>query len=158
MVEESTAEKPSIAKRPLGITALCVMGWLEALLILLGGLALAVLRVSIPSLLSLLGGNIFGTNFGTPLLAGNISDLFGGIVVVLGIALVILGVASFIIVYWLWQMQKRGWKWAVYSQATNLSLGVVEVLIDPTALTAMIGLIIPAIFVIYLWLKRDLFK
>lgn len=138
-------------KRPLGIKILCILGWLEALVILLAGIALIGLGFFGGSLIgNFIGGDILGT-LGT----GGVANLIGEIMGVLGILLAILGAASFWITFWLWKMQKRGWKWAIYAQITTLLLGIVGLLLDPTSI---LDLIIPVIIVIYLWMKKDLFQ
>lgn len=139
-------------KRPLGIKIICILGWLEAVIILLAGLALVFLGTLETSLI----GNLIGTNiFGMPMEAGGIVGLIAEISAVLGIVLAILGAVSFLVTYWLWKMTKRGWKWAMYSQVSTLLLGIISLVLDPTAILEMI---IPVIIIIYLWFKKDLFK
>jgi hypothetical protein len=137
--------------RPLGITLLCILGWLEALVIFFIGLALVALGVFGQSLIE----GLFSSLLDLPLTAGNAFAVLGEILAVIGVVLVILGVVSFWFVSWLWKMQKRGWKWTMYSQVMSIIVGMIDVVFDPTSI---IWLVFPAIIVIYLWMKKDLFK
>lgn len=139
-------------KRPLGITILCILEWLEAIVILVAGLVLIGVGFFGASLIgNLIGGNIFGI----PTEDSGIVGLFAEIVGILGIFLATVGALSILITRWLWKMQKRGWKWAMYAQVSTLILGTVGLFLDPTAI---FELIIPAIIVVYLWMKKDLFQ
>jgi uncharacterized membrane protein YidH (DUF202 family) len=134
-------------ERPLGITVICILGWLEAFLIFLVGLALIAFGI--------FGASLLGSIFGTYLQAGSILNLVSEIAEVLGIVLIVLGILSSVFVYWLWKMQKRGWKWALYSQIFSIVIGILETYLDPTFL---LSLIIPVVIATYLNMKKDLFK
>jgi hypothetical protein len=134
-------------ERPLGITVICILGWVEALLIFLVGLALVVFGI--------FGASLLGSIFGAYLQAGSILNLVSEIAEILGIFIIVLGALSAISIYWLWKMQKRGWKWALYSQVFSIVIGILETYIDPTFL---FSLAVPVFIAVYLNMKKDLFK
>jgi hypothetical protein len=121
-----------MANRPLGVTILCILGWLGAIFAILGGLAL----LGIGAIAGIVGSSLGG--------------LLGGLGIVLGIVVLIIGIANLVVLYWLWQMKKQGWTWTMIIEIIGLVLSLVQMNVT--------GLIIPAIIVIYLWIKKDLFK
>lgn len=123
----------AVANRPLGVTIICILGWIGSLLSILGGLAL----LGIGALL----GEVMGGGVGT--LLATLGPLIGVLVLVLGIV-------NFIVLYWLWQMKKQGWTWTMVLEVISLILSLAQMNI--------IGMIIPGIVVVYLWMKKDLFK
>jgi hypothetical protein len=162
-------EHQESAERPIGITILCILGWIEALIMFLGGFALIALwGFGIPWLEGNLGGvgslgssgglgdlTDIGSILGNAGQLGTVLTLIGEIIAVLGAVLVILGVVSSVFNYWLWKMQKRAWKWVMASQVFSVVIGILGALLDPTAL---LGLVIPVITIIYLNVKKNLFK
>ena len=121
-----------MAERPLGVTIICVLGFLGAILSILGGAVL----------LGLGGAAI--TAIGTEAAA------IGGLAGILGGVILIVGIVSLIVLYWLWNMKKIGWTIYMILEIIGIVLNLVSL--------SIIGLIIPIIIVAYLWTKKDLFK
>lgn len=101
-----------MVQRPLGVSAICILGWIGA-----GFWALAV---------------------------------FAGLGAVLVVVLLALGVVNFVVLFWLWKMQKKGWTWTMVIEIISLVLSLLQF--------SLVGIVIPAIVVIYLWTKKGLFK
>ena len=122
-----------MAQRPLGVTVICILGFLGAILGIVGGLGLIVVG-------SFFSGAVMGAVPG--FLAGMLG-VFGGV-------LIVLGIISFVVIYWLWQMKKIGW-------TLTLIIEIIGILLNLASFN-IIGLVIPVIIVVYLLLKKDLFK
>lgn len=121
-----------MANRPLGITIICILGFIGAILLILGGIAL-------------LGLGGLGVMAGSEL-----ATLFGGFLGIIGVIILLLGIVTAIALFWLWQMKKIGWTLTMVMEIIGIVLSLVQMQI--------ISIIIPAIIVIYLWMKKDLFK
>jgi len=52
-------------------------------------------------------------------------------------------------------MMKKGWTWTMILEAISIIMGLIQVVYNPTS---VVGIILPVIIVIYLWMKKDLFK
>jgi uncharacterized membrane protein HdeD (DUF308 family) len=78
------------------------------------------------------------------------AGLLSGLGSILGAVFLFLGLAEFVVIYWLWQMKKQGWTWLMILEAIGIVVSLVQMNI--------IGIIIPAIIVIYLWMKKNLFR
>jgi len=121
-----------MANRPLGVTVICVLGWIGAIFTILAGLALLGVAA--------VGGTVLSTTLG----------MLAGYGVVLGALFVVLGIANLVVLYWLWQMKKQGWKWTMILEIISLVMSLVQI--------SIVGIAIPAIVVIYLWMNKKLFK
>ena len=121
-----------MAKRPLGVTIICILGWIGAIVAILAGLAL-------------LGVAAVGGTMSTAL-----GGMFAGLESVLGVLFLVLGIANFIVLYWLWQMKKQGWKWTMILEIVSLVLSLAQM--------SFVSIIIPVVIVIYLWMNKKLFK
>jgi hypothetical protein len=116
-----------MAERPLGVTLICLLGFLGSILGILGGIGV-----------SLLGGAL------------GFSGLTGsGILGIIGIITLLISVASLVGFYWVWNMKKLGWTVIMVLEAINILLLVVS--------GSYGSLLIPGVVVIYLWMKKDLF-
>ena len=122
--------------RPTGVTVICILGFLGAILGILGAVALIGLGG--------LSGYLAGME-GAAMLA-----FLGPFMGVIGALLLIISVITFVAVYWLWQMKKIGW-------TITMIMEIISILLSIAAFN-ILGLVIPAIIVIYLWMKKDLFK
>jgi hypothetical protein len=123
--------------RPPGVTIICILGTIGAILEMVGGIGLMAFA-------GLIGT---GTIPGVPLPPSFIPPLFVGIK---GAALLVLGIASLIALRWLCVMRRTGW--LAY-------MGIVLVSIALHIATFSFGdVILPAIIVAYLWYVRKLFK
>jgi uncharacterized membrane protein YuzA (DUF378 family) len=118
-----------VSTRPLGVTIICVLGWIGALFSLLGGLTLLGFGMTAYNVASMLY-----TEFGT----------------ILGVTYLLFGLAGLLMFYWLWHLKKQGWRWAMIIESLMLAMSLLEMNI--------VGMIIPGIIVIYLWTNKNLFK
>ncbi len=126
-----------MAERPTGVTVICVIGALGALMAIVGGIGVIALS-------SLVGGYLGAYGAGT---AGGI---LGGLGIMAGIVALVLGVASLIPIIGLWKMQKWGWTWTMVLQAISLIMSLASM--------NVLGIVIPAIIVYYLWTNKNLFR
>lgn len=125
-----------MAQRPTGVSVICILGFLGAIIEIVGGLGMVALG-------GLTGGIAIPEMAAVPGFLAGMLGIFGAI-------LVVLGIASFVVIFWLWQMKKIGWTLTMILEIIGILLSLVSFNI--------IGLVIPVIIVIYLWLKKDLFK
>jgi hypothetical protein len=127
-----------MATRPLGVTIICILGWLGAILSIVGGLALLGL--------SSLSGAFAAAAMG---------QVLGSLVSVYGALVIIVSAVSIIALYWLWNMMKKGWNLTMILEVIGVVFGVIQIIYNPIS---VFGLAIPAIIVIYLWMNKNLFK
>jgi len=113
-----------MAERPLGLTIICILGFLGAILGILGGLAIFGLG-------AFFGGMIEGMFWGA------LGALGSGI----GIVALIISIVLLYAYYGLWNMKKWAWTW-------TMILEIISILLSLASLNA--GIIIPVIIVIYL--------
>ncbi len=118
--------------RPLGITIICLLGFLNAISIILTGLGLA----GIGGLAAITGTAIGG--------------IIGGLGIAGGLAFLAVGIIAFVIVYGLWRMQKWAWSWTIFFQGILLVLYIINV--------NLLGILLSAIIIGYLWMNKRLFK
>ncbi|HLC39746.1 MAG TPA: hypothetical protein VJJ76_02590 [archaeon] len=119
--------------RPLGITIICVLGWLSALIAILGGLAL------------------FGITTGLGTVIGGVpGGVLAGLGSVAGLLIFVLGIATAYVLYGLWQMKKWGWTWTMVLEGISLLIALPSFNI--------VGIAIPAIIIFYLWTNQKRFK
>jgi len=121
-----------MAERPLGLTIICILGFIGAIIGIFGGIAMFGL------------GAIFGG-----LISGMYGGLLGTISWIVGIVILIISIISLYAIYGLWNMKK--WAWTL-----TMILEIISIILGLTALNPSI--IIPVIIVIYLWIKKDIFK
>ena len=127
-----------MATRPLGVTIIYILGWLGAILSIVGGLALLGL--------SSLSGAFAAAAMG---------QVLGSLVSVYGALVIIVSAVSIIALYWLWNMMKKGWNLTMILEVIGVVFGVIQIIYNPIS---VFGLAIPAIIVIYLWMNKNLFK
>ena len=133
--QQPQQQKPP-GSRPLGVTIICILGFIGAILgivgvagfFLLAGLLGTMLAMEIPVLGAMLAG-----------LMEIVMGAFAVIQVVLLLGLI-----------WLWQMKKKGWTIVVIFEI----IGIVFALLSGM----VIGAIIPVIIVLYLFTKKNLFS
>jgi len=123
--------------RPPGVTIICILGTLGAILEIVGGIGLMAFA------------GLIGTGAipGVPLPPSFIPPFLVGIK---GAALLVLGIASFIALRWLCQMKKTGWTAYMGILLVSIALHI--------ATFTFFDVILPAIIVAYLWYVRRLFK
>jgi hypothetical protein len=121
-----------MAERPLGLTAICMLGFLGAILGILGGIALFGL------------GKLFGG-----LIGGTFGGILGTVSSIVSVMILIISVISLFTFYGLWKMEEWAWKWTMLAEIISIFLGLFS--LNPT-------IFIPVIIVIYLWMQKDIFK
>lgn len=122
-----------MAKRPLGVTIICILGWIGAIVAILAGLALLGIAA--------VGGTLMSTVLG---------GMLAGYGIVLGALFVVLGIADAAVLYWLWKMKKQGWTWTMILEIFSLIMSLIQM--------SIVGIVIPAVIVIYLWMNKKMFK
>ena len=116
-----------MADRPLGVTIICILGFLGALIYIAGGAA------------------IFGLG-GLGMMA---IPAIGGLVTVMGAVVLVIGIVLLLAFFWTWKMRKRGW-------TIVMILEIIGIILSLLAMD-FISIVLPIIIVIYLFLKRGLF-
>lgn len=137
-IARQTAERSSAAKitkttseRPIGVTIICVLGYIGAILMALAGIAIMAF------------GGLAGS-------LGALGLLLGSTGIVAGVMLLAMGIITFVVTQGLWNLKK--WAWTVTMILEGLS--VLGSLISLN----IVGLIIPAIVLYYLYTKKEIFK
>jgi len=129
-----------MAERPLGITIIAILGFIGAVLLVIGGLFLLFVGTALMEILE-------GT-----------TGLFGGLLgTAAGAIVLIIGIVQFVISYGLWKLKK----WALYIEFILLLLGIVNSIIMMAYigdLTQIVAIIISAIILYYLYSKRKVFS
>jgi hypothetical protein len=118
-------------KRPLGVTVICILGWILAALSILGGIAALFLG----GLLNILS---------------SMPTITSAIVGFLGVITLILGIVLILAFYWLWQMKKMGWTLVTVLMIIELVLSLVSL--------SILGIVLSLVILLYLWMKKDLFR
>lgn len=121
-----------LVARPLGITIICLLGFLNAISMILIGLGL----VGVASLAGLTGTVV--------------GSVISGLGITGGLAFLVLGILTFVIVYGLWEMQKWAWSWTIFFEGLAFILSLLS--------GNVIGVIISGIIVAYLWMNKGLFR
>lgn len=117
-----------MAERPTGVTVICILGFLGAILLIASGLMALTL------------GGIMTGFFGS---LGEFVSVIAGLVL-------ILGVLEFVGLYWLWYMLKKGWTLVIILEIIGIIISLLYF--------DIIGLMISGIIVVYLFMKKDLFQ
>ena len=122
--------------RPAGVSLICILGLVGALLSILGGLG------------AIIGASLIETT--GPLFSLAEYGLTSVSLALIGVGTMIIGIVLLVSMIWLWNMRKIGWTAVMILE--GLSLVIALVTLD------LISMIIPAIIIIYLWTKKKLFK
>ena len=120
-----------MAKRPMGVTIIAIIGIIFAILGILGSIASLGIFTLIPTMV---GGAEF--------------TILGALMMPIMALSLIISIISLLGFYWLLQMKKNGWTLTIVLQIISIFTG----------LLTLVGWIIPLIIVIYLWMKKGLFK
>lgn len=118
-----------MADRPLGVTILCILSWIGALILIgLGAIgAIAALALAIP------------------------------LAVILAAIILIIGILLFFVTFALWQLKMWAWWLVIILNVIQIVLGVGSAVSQGSA-GPIIGIIIPIIIVIYLWTVKEHFR
>ncbi len=132
----AVSPKPINTTRPIGVTVICVLGFLVSILMLIAGFALAGLS----GILESLGLEAMGTS-GTGIVFIAISVIF-----------IIIGVACLVAFYLLLKMRKIG-------MIAVVILGIISIIssIIQFSTNQVVSIVIWLIIIFYLLVKRELF-
>ena len=122
-----------MTERPLGLTIICIFGFVGAVLTIISGI----------EMLFALGTTFSGETGG---ISDNVSGVTGSII---GIVALLISIVSFYAFYGLWNIKK--WAWTL-----TVILEIINIIFDLISLN--LAIIIPVIVVIYLWMKRGIFS
>ena len=133
-----------MAKRPTGVTLICILGFIEALVTIGSGLY----AFFVGSVLSGIGAaeGAMGAIFG---ILGMVFSLVSLVPAVIGFLLLV----AF---YWLWNMKKSGWVIVVILQVLMLLFSLMgAVAMNPSSI---LSLALSAVIIYYLFKNKKLFK
>jgi hypothetical protein len=122
--------------RPVGVSIISILGFLGAILLVISGIALLTI------------GRLAGS-------LGGLASIFGILGAAAGAVFLILGIVQFVISYGLWKMKK----WGLYIELILLILGILMNIFMAISSPAsgIVGIVISAIILYYLYSKRGLF-
>ncbi len=115
--------------RPLGVTILCILSWIGAIILIGLGAIGAIASIAIGS----------------------------GLGLVLSLTILIIGILLFFVTFALWQLKMWAWWIVIILNVIQIVLGVGSAVSQGSA-APIIGVIIPIIIVIYLGTVRDHFR
>ena len=125
------ASSGSTGERPLLLTIVAILGFIGSIIAIVGGVYL----IAMGSALAMIGGGYF-TTLG-----------------VAGVAVsIVLGLVSLVAWMWTWKLQKKGMILVIIL----LLIGIANAAADYA--TQYLGIIVQVLFIIYLIVKRNLFK
>lgn len=118
-------------ERPLGVTVISILSWISAFASIVIGLLIVAVGI--------VGGVI-------PLIGLAVTSLG----VLIGTIFILIGIVVATVTYWLWKLERRGWRWVMVFTLIQLVFGA----FGGNILSVALSLII----LVYLWMKRDIFK
>jgi len=143
-------------KRPLGVTIIAILRIIGGIILLLGGIGLVTIA---PFVSQLNVNNTFSTtDNGVPVtlngtninLPNNTSFLFfAAFIGVIGLILIVLGIASFVVAWGL--IKGKGWAWTVTIIITIISMVFNALLIASGNIGAIVGITIDGVIIYYLY-------
>ena len=142
-------------KRPIGVTIIAILTIIGGILLLFGGIAFVALAPILTQINmndnnttsnSSISLNINGTDVTIP---KNTIFLFGGFLGVIGVILIVIGIASFVVAWGL--LTGKGWAWIVTIIIVIISIILNIILIVSGSYESIIGLIIDGIIIYYLY-------
>ena len=142
-------------KRPIGVTIIAILAIIGGILLLFGGIAFVALAPILSQINmndnnttsnSSISLNINGTDVTIP---KNTIFIFGGFLGVIGVMLIVIGIASFVVAWGL--LTGKGWAWIVTIIIAIISIILNIILIVSGSYESIIGLIIDGIIIYYLY-------
>lgn len=125
------ARSQKAASRPLGLTIICILSWIGSAVQIGAGIMLLFM------------GTGLGKFSGAIAVLGQFSYLIAAVAVLSGIV-------TIMITRWLWRMEKRGYTWTMVFGVVSMILSVVSF--------NFIGSLMVLVILVYLWIKREIFK
>lgn len=153
--ETQAQKKPEKARRPLGVTIICILVLLDALLMLFAG----VLMIFMGNLFGDMGmflvenQNTFllGNQTGMLLGLGEVGSLLG----FLGPIFIVIAIVEFVGFFLMWKMKKIGWIIVVAAGIATMAIYVLS--LGGIDYMMLIYAALTAVVIIYLLMKRKLF-
>lgn len=141
-------------KRPVGVTIIAILAIIGGILLLFGGIAFVALApilsqintIDDNSSNSTFSLNINGTDVTVP---KNTLFIFGGFLGIIGGALIVIGIAGFVVAWGL--LTGKGWAWIVTIIVAIISIILNLIVVISGGLENIIGLIIYGIIIYYLY-------
>lgn len=141
-------------KRPVGVTIIAILAIIGGILLLFGGIAFVALApilsqintIDDNSSNSTFSLNINGTDVTVP---KNALFIFGGFLGIIGGALIVIGIAGFVVAWGL--LTGKGWAWIVTIIVAIISIILNLIVVISGGLENIIGLIIYGIIIYYLY-------
>ena len=115
--------------RPLGVTIICILSWIGAIILIGLGAIGAIASLAIGS----------------------------GLGLVLSVSILVIGILLFFVTFALWQLKMWAWWLVIILNIIQIVLGIGSAVSQGSA-GPIIGIIIPVIIVIYLWTVREHFR
>ena len=142
-------------KRPVGVTIIAILAIIGGILLLFGGIAFVALAPILSQINTIEDNdssnssfslNINGTDVTVP---KNALFIFGGFLGIIGGALIVIGIAGFVVAWGL--LTGKGWAWIVTIIVAIISITLNLIVVISGGLENIIGLIIYGIIIYYLY-------
>lgn len=142
-------------KRPVGVTIIAILAIIGGILLLFGGIAFVALAPILSQINTIEDNdssnssfslNINGTDVTVP---KNALFIFGGFLGIIGGALIVIGIAGFVVAWGL--LTGKGWAWIVTIIVAIISIILNLIVVISGGLENIIGLIIYGIIIYYLY-------
>lgn len=140
-------------KRPVGVTIIAILAIIGGILLLFGGIAFVALAPILSQINTIdddsnssFSLNINGTDVTVP---KNTLFIFGGFLGIIGGALIVIGIAGFVVAWGL--LTGKGWAWIVTIIVAIISIILNLIVVISGGLENIIGLIIYGIIIYYLY-------
>lgn len=141
-------------KRPVGVTIIAILAIIGGILLLFGGIAFVALAPILSQINTIddnssnssFSLNINGTDVTVP---KNTLFIFGGFLGIIGGALIVIGIAGFVVAWGL--LTGKGWAWIVTIIIAIISIILNLIVVISGGLENIIGLIIYGVIIYYLY-------
>lgn len=142
-------------KRPVGVTIIAILAIIGGILLLFGGIAFVAFAPILSQINTIEDNdssnssfslNINGTDVTVP---KNALFIFGGFLGIIGGALIVIGIAGFVVAWGL--LTGKGWAWIVTIIVAIISIILNLIVVISGGLENIIGLIIYGIIIYYLY-------
>ena len=142
-------------KRPVGVTIIAILAIIGGILLLFGGIAFVALAPILSQINTIEDNdssnssfslNINGTDVTVP---KNALFIFGGFLGIIGGALIVIGIAGFVVAWGL--LTGKGWAWIVTIIVAIISIILNLIVVISGVLENIVGLIIYGVIIYYLY-------
>lgn len=137
--------------RPTGVTVICVLGFVLAILMILSG----ILSLGLSGLLGLVFDEaIIPIDLGNQTMMEDLGTL-GSILRLMGLFYIVIGIVDLVGFYLLLNMKRIGWIIIIIMRVLSIITGIINLL--GFSVTSVLAIVISAVIVVYLLIKRELF-